>query len=88
MHDFQETVKYTDGEWRLAYIEVKTCLTDSLIQQCICRCFLKPCIIKQLLDSVFVICGIIKVSVSVISLCQPSALAANTYLDLDFFVYH
>ena len=41
------------------------------------------CIIKQLLDSVFVISGIIKVSVSVIS-----ALADNTYLDLDYSGYH
>ena len=36
------------------------------------------CIIKQLLDSVFVISGIIKVSVRVISL---------TYLDLDYSEY-
>ena len=40
---------------------------------------LKQCIIKQLLDSVFVISGIIKVSVSVID---------NTYLDLDYSGYH
>jgi len=39
--------------------------------------FLKHCIIKQLLDSVFVISEIIKVSVSVI-----------TYLDLDYTGYH
>ena len=38
------------------------------------------CIIKQLLDSVFVISGIIKVLVSVIS--------DNTYLDLDYSGYH
>ena len=47
----------------------------------------KQCIIKQLLDSVFVISGIIKVSVLVLS-AQPSALADNTYLDLDYSGYH
>ena len=46
----------------------------------------KQCIIKQLLDSVFVISGIIKVEVSVLS--QPSASADNTYLDLDYSGYH
>ena len=46
----------------------------------------KQCIIKQLLDSVFVICGITKVSVSYQA--QPSASADNTYLDLDYSGYH
>ena len=42
---------------------------------------LEQCVIKQLLDSVFVISGIIKVSVSV---------SDNTYmyLDLDYSEYH
>ena len=44
---------------------------------------LKPCVIKQLLDSVLVISSLIKVSVSVIS-----ASADNTYLDLDYSRYH
>ena len=39
---------------------------------------LKQCIIKQLLDSVFVISGIIKVSVSVISLSLPLRLITFT----------
>ena len=39
------------------------------------------CIIKQLLHLVFVISGIVKVSVSV------SASADNTYLDLDYSGY-
>ena len=39
------------------------------------------CIIKQLLNSVFVTFGIIKVSVSVIS-------RSRTYLDLDYSGYH
>ena len=38
----------------------------------------KQCIIKQLLDSVFVISGVIKVEV------RPLASADNTYLDLDY----
>ena len=42
--------------------------------------------IKQLLDSVFVISGIIKVSVSVISL--GLLLFDKTYLDLDYSGYH
>jgi hypothetical protein len=44
------------------------------------------CIIKQLLNSVFVICGIIKVEVSIISLAFGSA--DNAYLDLDNNAYH
>jgi hypothetical protein len=44
------------------------------------------CIIKQLLNSVYAICKIIKVSVSVISLAFGSA--DNAYLDLDNFAYH
>ena len=41
----------------------------------------------KLLDSVFVISGIIKVSVSVISLILRLRLK-NTYLDLDYSGYH
>ena len=44
------------------------------------------CIIKQLLDSVFVICKIINVSVRVISLTFGSA--DNSYLDIDNSAYH
>ena len=44
------------------------------------------CIIKQLLDSVFVICQIINVSVRVISLTFGSA--DNSYLDIDNSAYH
>ena len=42
--------------------------------------------IKQLLDEVFVICGIIKVEVSVIS--RDEGEADNTYQDLDNSAYH
>ena len=45
---------------------------------------IKQCIIKQLLDSVFVISGIIKVSVSVISL----SLRLRLISDLDYSGYH
>ena len=44
------------------------------------------CIIKQLLDSVFVICKIINVSVRVISLAFGSG--DNSYLDIDNSAYH
>ena len=44
------------------------------------------CIVKQLLDSVFVICKIINVSVRVISLAFGSA--DNSYLDIDNSAYH
>ena len=47
----------------------------------------KQCIIKQLLDSVFVISRIIKVSVKGYQ-PQPSASADNPYLDLDYSGYH
>ena len=43
------------------------------------------CIIKQLLDSVFVICKIINVSVIVISLAVGSD---NSYLNIDNSAYH
>ena len=66
MHDFQETVKFTGGEWHLTHSEVKTFLVDSLLQQCVCF-FFKQCTIEQLFDPVFVISGIIKVSVIVTS---------------------
>ena len=45
------------------------------------------CIIKQLLDSVFVIFRIIKVSVTSYQ-PQPSASADNPYLDIDYSGYH
>ena len=45
------------------------------------------CIIKQLLDWVFVISRIIKVLVRVYQ-SQPSASADNPYLDLDYSGYH
>ena len=41
---------------------------------------------KQLLDEVFVICGIINVEVSVIS--RDEGEADNTYRDLDNSAYH
>ena len=44
------------------------------------------CTIKQLLDSVFVMCKIINVSVRVISFAFSSA--DNPYLDIDNSVYH
>ena len=44
------------------------------------------CIIKQLLDSVFLICKIINVSVRVISLAFGSA--DNSYLDIDNSAHH
>ena len=44
------------------------------------------CIMKQLLDPVFVICKIINVSVRVISLSFGSA--DNSYLDIDNSAYH
>ena len=44
------------------------------------------CIIKQLSDSVFVICKIINLSVRVIWLAFGSA--DNSYLDIDHFAYH
>ena len=65
-------VKFADSEVRVASIIKKIRMA---------------CIIKQLLDSVFVISGIIKVSVSVISLSFPPS-ADNTYLDLDYSGYH
>ena len=43
----------------------------------------RKCTIKQLLDSVFVICKIINVSVRVITLAFGSA--NNSYLDIDNF---
>ena len=46
----------------------------------------KQCMIKQSLDSIFVISGIIKVPVIVISLALISA--DDTYLDLDYSGYH
>ena len=46
------------------------------------------CIIKQLLDSVFVISRIIKISVRVISLSLPLRLPDSPYLDLDYSGYH
>ena len=45
------------------------------------------CIIKQLLDEVFVICRIIKVEVSVINRSRRLRLIINPYLDLSYSVY-
>ena len=53
MHDFQEQCQ--------TVVRAAMCLSISIFS-------LKQCIIKQLLNSVFVISGLIKVSVSVISL--------------------
>ena len=47
---------------------------------------LNKCIIKQLLDSVFVMCKIINVSVRVIVLAFGSV--DNSYLDIDNSAYH
>ena len=44
------------------------------------------CIIKQLSDSVFVVCKIINVSVRVI--CHAFGSADNSYLDIDNSAYH
>ena len=44
------------------------------------------CIIKQLSDSVFVICGIINVSVRVI--CLAFGSTDDSYLDIDNSAYH
>ena len=46
------------------------------------------CIIKQLLDSVFVMSRIIKVEVRVISRSPAKAEVDNPYLDLDYSGYH
>ena len=46
--------------------------------------FFVQCIIKQLLDSVFVISRIVKVSVRVISLSLASVSADNPFLDVDY----
>ena len=81
MHDFQETIKYTHVEWHLAHSRVKHV---SSIRFCNSRTvrlsllFFKQCIIKQLLNSVFVILGVIKVSVSVISLSLQLQLITLT----------
>ena len=48
--------------------------------------FLRLQCIKQLSDSVFVICGIINVSVRVI--CLAFGSADNSYLDIDNSAYH
>ena len=61
MHDFQEQCQVQDSQVRKWRVEIGATMRLSLFA-------LKQCIIKQLLDSVFVISEIIKVSVSVISL--------------------
>ena len=43
---------------------------------------------KQLLDEVFVIFGVIKLEVSVISRAEPKAEADDTYQDLGYSRYH
>ena len=68
----KSNVKFTDSNVKLIAAIMHLSLFSS-----------KQCIIKQLLDSVFVISGIIKVSV----ICyqpQSSASADNTYLNLDY----
>ena len=52
--------------------------------------FFVQCIIKQLLDSVFLISRKIKVSVKVITCYQPKpkASADNPYFALDYSGYH
>ena len=78
MHDFQETVKFTCSEWHLANMSRR--FASSTVRLSLFS--LKQCIITILLDSVFVIYEIIKVSVSVnIYQPKPSASANNTYLD-------
>ena len=64
------------------------CKVFVLLVQTYCFFASKQCVIKQLLDSVFVISGIIKVSV-VLSV-RPFGSADNTffYLDLDYSGYH
>ena len=63
------------GAFVLILLEVQiisTCISHNIF----CIFFIKQCLIKQQLNSVFVISGIIKVSASVIS------------LDLDYSGYH
>ena len=72
----KSNVKFTDSNVRLITAIMRLSLFSS-----------KQCIIKQLLVSVFVISGIIKVSV----ICyqpQPSASADNNYLNLDYSENH
>ena len=72
----KSNVKFTDSKVKLIAAIMRLLLFSS-----------KQSIIKQLLDSVFVISRIIKVSV----ICyqpQPSASADNTYLNLDYSGYH
>ena len=42
---------------------------------------------KRLLDEVFVLSGIIKIEVSILS-AEPNAEADNTYRDLDYSGYY
>ena len=51
-----------------------------------CLFFPLKCMIKQLLDSVFMKCKVVKVSLVVISLAF--GLVGNSYLDIDNSVYH
>ena len=69
MHDFQEQCQVHGQQCQVRGQRSKNGFYNKKIRM--------ACIIKQLLDSVFVISGIIKVSVSV-----------NTYLDLDYSGYH
>ena len=73
----KSNVKFTDSNVKLSAAIMCLLLFSS-----------KQCIIKQLLDSVFVISGIMKVSVSVIISLSLWLLADNTYLDLDYSGYH
>ena len=74
----KSNVKFMGEEWHLAQGDVKTWLDVSLLQKDICQCFFNNLKIKLFLDSVFVISGIIKVLVSVISLCLRLWLITHT----------
>ena len=65
------------------YIYIYSFRNKLLIPLTVMTIFFVQCVVKQLLDLVFVISRIIKVSVGVISL-RLSALADNPYLDLEY----
>ena len=67
----------------LIYIYIYSFRNKLLIPLTVMTIFFVQCVVKQLLDLVFVISRIIKVSVGVISL-RLSALADNPYLDLEY----
>ena len=61
----KSSVKSTGGEWHLAHSENKHGSLIRFFNSAFVVIFVKNCIMKPFLDSVFVISGIIKVSVSV-----------------------